>query len=94
MLQQFFKWLATEGEIVGSSMATMRPPHVPETPPPVLREAELRKLLDACAETDFEGRRDNSMLRPFHDPVGVEAAVGPERVRVVDAVTPGRGQRR
>src|SRR6266566_1938910 len=29
-LQQFFKWLAAEGEIEGSPMATMRPPHVPE----------------------------------------------------------------
>ena len=48
-LQQFFKWLAAEGEIEGSPMATIRPPHVPETPPPLLREAELRKLLDACA---------------------------------------------
>jgi site-specific recombinase XerC len=57
-LQQFFTWLAAEGETEGSPMATKRPPHVPETPPPVLPEAELRKLLDACAGTDFEGRRD------------------------------------
>jgi len=28
-LQQFFKWLAAEGETEGSPMATMRPPHVP-----------------------------------------------------------------
>lgn len=66
-LQQFFKWLAAEGEIPASPMATMRPPHVPETPPPVLREAELRKLLDACAGTDFEDRRDNAMIRLFLD---------------------------
>jgi site-specific recombinase XerD len=66
-LQQFFKWLAAEGEIDGSPMATMRPPQVPETPPPVLREAELRKLLDACAGTDFEDRRDNAIIRLFVD---------------------------
>ncbi len=66
-LQQFFKWLAAEREIDGSPMATMRPPQVPETPPPVLREAELRKLLDACAGTDFEDRRDNAMIRLFLD---------------------------
>jgi site-specific recombinase XerD len=66
-LQQFFKWLAAEGEIAASPMATMRPPHVPETPPPVLREAELRKLLDACAGTDFEDRRDNAIIRLFVD---------------------------
>jgi site-specific recombinase XerD len=66
-LQQFFKWLAAEGEIEASPMATMRPPQVPETPPPVLREAELRKLLDACAGTDFDDRRDNAMIRLFLD---------------------------
>lgn len=48
-------------------MAAMRPPEVPETPPPVLREAELRKALDACAGTDFEDRRDNGMIRLFLD---------------------------
>ena len=66
-LQQFFKWLAAEGETEASPMATMRPPHVPETPPPVLREADLQKLLDACAGTDFEDRRDNAMIRLFID---------------------------
>ncbi len=66
-LQQFFKWLAAEGEIAASPMATMRPPLVPETPPPVLREDDLRKLLDACAGTGFEDRRDNAMIRLFLD---------------------------
>jgi integrase/recombinase XerC len=36
-LQQFFKWLAAEGEIRRNPMAGIRPPHVPETPPPVRR---------------------------------------------------------
>ena len=66
-LQQFFKCLAAEGEIEASPMATMRPPLVPETPPPVLREDDLRKLLDACAGTGFEDRRDNAMIRLFLD---------------------------
>ena len=48
-------------------MATMHPPHVPETPPPVLREDDLRKILDACAGTDFEERRDNAIIRLFLD---------------------------
>ena len=48
-------------------MATMRLPHAPETPPPVLREADLRKRLDACAGTDFEDRGDNAMIRLFVD---------------------------
>ena len=44
-LQQFFKWLADEGELKESPMTRMKPPTVPETPPPVIREDEIRKLL-------------------------------------------------
>jgi site-specific recombinase XerD len=97
-LQQFFKWLAAEGEIEGSPMATMRPPHVPETPPPVLREAELRKLLDACAGTDFEDRRDNAMIRLFLDSGMRRGELAGLRVEDVDldqeaAVVMGKGRR-
>jgi site-specific recombinase XerD len=66
-LQQFFKWLADEGEIERSPMMTMRPPQVPETPPPVLRDEDLRRLLDACSATAFEDRRDSAILRLFLD---------------------------
>jgi site-specific recombinase XerD len=66
-LQQFFKWLAGEGEIERSPMATMRPPQVPETPPPVLRDEDLRRLLDACGGTGFEERRDAAIIRLFLD---------------------------
>jgi site-specific recombinase XerD len=97
-LQQFFKWLAAEGEIEGNPMATMRPPHVPETPPPVLREAELRKLLDACAGTDFEDRRDNAMIRLFLDSGMRRGELAGLRVEDVDldqetAVVMGKGRR-
>jgi site-specific recombinase XerD len=97
-LQQFFKWLAAEGEIDGSPMATMRPPQVPETPPPVLREAELRKLLDACAGTDFEDRRDNAMIRLFLDSGMRRGELAGLRVEDVDldqeaAVVMGKGRR-
>ena len=40
-LQQFYKWLVEEGEINVSPMAYMRPPHVPEEPPEVLRPENL-----------------------------------------------------
>jgi site-specific recombinase XerD len=97
-LQQFFKWLAAEGEIDGSPMATMRPPQVPETPPPVLREAELRKLLDACAGTDFEDRRDNAMIRLFLDSGMRRGELAGLRIEDVDldqeaAVVMGKGRR-
>jgi hypothetical protein len=39
--------LKAEGEIRESPMVNMRPPHVPEEPPPVLREEDLRRLIAA-----------------------------------------------
>src|SRR5438067_12155083 len=44
-LQQLFRWLADEGEIQASPMVRMHPPKIPEAPPPVLSEDELRRLL-------------------------------------------------
>ena len=66
-LQQFFRWLAEEGEVAESPMARMRPPHVPDEPPPVLSDEELRALLDASAGTSFEARRDHALLRLLID---------------------------
>jgi len=66
-LQQFFKWLAEEGEVKASPMANMKPPHVPETPPPVLTSDELRRLLATCDGTSFDERRDSAIIRLFLD---------------------------
>jgi site-specific recombinase XerD len=66
-LQQFFKWLVDEGELASSPMANLKPPHVPEEPPEVIQEAELRALLATCDGTDFESRRDMAILRLFLD---------------------------
>ena len=66
-LQQFFKWAEGIEEIRESPMRKMRPPHVPEEPPPVVREAEARTLLDACRGTGFEERRDAALLRMLFD---------------------------
>lgn len=46
-LQAFFRWCVEEGELKASPMAKMSPPHVPETPPDVLSDAELTRLLRA-----------------------------------------------
>ena len=61
-LQQFFRWLVDEGEIRESPMARMKPPTIPETPPPVLREDQLQKLLDATAGPGFDERRDRAII--------------------------------
>lgn len=64
----FFRWLLEEGEIRDNPMDRMKPPRLPEEPPPVLREAELRALLATCErDKTFAGRRDEAVLRIFMD---------------------------
>jgi site-specific recombinase XerC len=97
-LQQFFRWLAQEGEIKASPMATMRPPHVPETPPPVLTADELRALLKACDGTDFDDRRDTAIIRLFLDSGMRRGELAGLKVDDVDfensvAIVVGKGRR-
>ena len=66
-LQPFFRWALEEGEIEVSPMARMKPPLVPETPPPVLRPEELTAIVDACAGSEFESRRDMAIVRLLLD---------------------------
>jgi site-specific recombinase XerD len=66
-LQPFWKWALDEGEIRESPMTRMKPPAIPETPPPVLREEELAALLRACEGTRFEDRRDTAIVRLLLD---------------------------
>ncbi len=67
-LQQFFKWLGDEGELTnGNPMDKMKPPLVPEQPPDVLKEPELKSLLAACSGTEFDDRRDAAIMRCFVD---------------------------
>jgi site-specific recombinase XerD len=66
--QAFFNWLVEEGELKTSPMARMKPPRLPEAPVPVLRDTELRKLLDAAGkDKTFAGRRDEAILRLLMD---------------------------
>ena len=48
-------------------MANMRPPQVPEDPPPVMSEDNLRALLKACEGQAFVDRRDMAIVRLFLD---------------------------
>jgi site-specific recombinase XerC len=97
-LQQFFKWLDQEGEVKASPMANMRPPHVPETPPPVIREEELRRLLSACEGPELEQRRDAAVIRLFLDTGMRRGELSGLRVEDVDfdhdvALVTGKGRR-
>lgn len=66
-LQSYFRWALEEGEIPASPMAKMRPPRLPEQPPPVLSEDQLQRLLKACAGAGFEERRDAAIIRLLLD---------------------------
>lgn len=67
-LQAFWKWAVEEGELKESPMARMRPPKIPENPPDVLREEQLRALVGVCdKDTSYEGRRDAALIRIFID---------------------------
>jgi len=66
-LQAFFKWAVAEGELDASPTAGMNPPQIPDEPPPVLTDDELRRLLKACEGHEFTDRRDAAILRLFLD---------------------------
>ncbi len=66
-LQAFWKWAVSEDEVRESPMARMTPPIIPEEPPPILRPDQIKAILDACAGTDFEARRDTAIVRMLLD---------------------------
>lgn len=66
-LRRFFGWLVEEGEIPSSPMERMKPPQVPENPPPVLLDAQIKALLKACEGKDFLARRDMAIIRLLLD---------------------------
>ena len=61
-VQQFFRWAQEEGEISESPMARMRPPIVPDEPPPVLDNNAMRRLLAVTAGRDFASCRDHALI--------------------------------
>ena len=61
-LQQFFKWLAEEGQIKTSPMTNMKPPTVPVVPPPVLEDDQLNALIKSTAGGSFDARRDRAII--------------------------------
>ncbi len=76
-LQAFFKWCVAEGELERSPMVGMKPPQLPDEPPPVLTDDQLRRLLKSCDGRDFTDRRDTAIIRLFIDTgVRVSEAAG------------------
>lgn len=83
-LKRFFGFAIEEGEIRESPMRNMKPPKVPESPPAVLGEDELRALLRACEGSGFEERRDAAIVRVFIDTGARLSEVAGLRVEDVD----------
>ncbi|MDQ3628435.1 MAG: tyrosine-type recombinase/integrase [Actinomycetota bacterium] len=66
-LQQLFRWLAEDREMLASPMQRMSPPAVPEQPVPILTDDDLSRLLAVCKGPTFENRRDEAIIRLFVD---------------------------
>ena len=85
-LQSFFKYLLEVDVIARSPMERMKPPIVPEEPPPVLTEDELRRLLGVCLkDRTFESFRDHALLLLFLDTGCRRAEIGGLRLRREDS---------
>ena len=98
-LNTFFRWLVEEGELDASPTERMRPPTLPEAPPPVLAlDAQRAIVAAAAADRTFEGRRDEAVLRLFIDSGIRRAEMVGLRLDQVDldagsASVTGKGQR-
>jgi site-specific recombinase XerC len=65
-LRAFF-WAVAEAELDASPIAGMNPPQIPDEPPAVLTDEDLRRLLSPARARDFTDRRDGAILRLFLD---------------------------
>jgi site-specific recombinase XerD len=97
-LQQFFRWLADEGELRDSPMAKMHPPTVPEEPPAVLTNEQIDGLWRVTSGTSFDDRRDRAVIRLLLDTGIRRAELAGLRVEDIDrdqdvAVVMGKGRR-
>jgi site-specific recombinase XerD len=66
-LRQFFAWCLEEGEVAESPLRNIKPPPIPENPPPVLTADQMRGLLKACQGAGFDERRDMAIVSMFLD---------------------------
>ena len=97
-LQPFFKWALGEDEIAASPMERMTPPIVPEEPPAILRDEEIKAILDACAGADFDARRDTAIIRLLLDTGMRRAELAGLKLDDIDmdqqvAIVMGKGRR-
>lgn len=66
-LRRFCGWLVDEGELTKNPVETLSPPGITMKPVPVIDDAQLIALLEACAGRDFRDRRDEALIRLLID---------------------------
>lgn len=66
-LRRFCGWLVAEGELPEHPMRGLAEPEIPARPVPVLEDAELTALIEACKGRDFTSRRDEALIRVLLD---------------------------
>lgn len=66
-LRAFFNWCVEEELITKSPMIGLQPPSVPESPPAVLTDAQIKALIKACDGRTFLHRRDMALIRLLLD---------------------------
>lgn len=66
-LQQFFKWLAEDEEIVRSPMERVRQPKTPTKLIPIMRDDDTKRVLEACKGTQFVNLRDEAIVRMLYN---------------------------
>lgn len=62
-LKAFFTWCVEEELVDRSPMARIRKGREDKTPPEILREEDVKKLLKACEGKGFTARRDMALMR-------------------------------
>lgn len=97
-LQALFKWLTEEREIATNPMLGLHPPFIPDEPPAILSDDEIRAMLRACDGPDLFARRDAAIIRLFAETGMRCAELAGLRVEDLDleqdvAVVLGKGRR-
>jgi site-specific recombinase XerD len=86
-LQQFFRWLVAEGEMVRSPMGEVSQPRAVPKLVEVLSDEETRRILEACQGSGFVELRDQALVRMFYNTGGRLAEIGDLLVSDLDLDT-------
>jgi site-specific recombinase XerD len=73
-LRVFYNWMIREELISASPMNGIPEPQVPDSPPRIVPERDLKALLKVCSGTSFRDRRDSALIRVMLEPGGPRRA--------------------